>query len=89
MATTVSNLDLQYARKCSEQLQKLSDTLHSWDQSYTTWTQVVYPLADMVREAHTFLVNFTEAASVDPPVGTNREAVPNGGGVSLAYTGKF
>ena len=89
MTSNVSNHDLQYARKCSKQLQKLSDTLHSWDQSYTTWTQVVYPLADMVREAHTFLVNFTEAASVDPPVGTNRQAKPGGSGVSLAFTGKF
>lgn len=89
MAMTVSNLDLQYARKCSDQLQRLSDTLRSWDQSYTTWTQLVYRLDDMVREAHTFLANFTEAASTDPPVGTNRQAVPNGGGVSRAFTGKF
>lgn len=89
MTSTVSNLDLQYARKCSEQLQKLSDTLHSWDQSYTTWMEVVVRLDDMVREAHTFLANFTEAASVNPPVGMNRQAVPNGAGVSLAFTGNF
>ena len=89
LATTISNLDFQYARKCSDQLQKLSNTLHSWDQSYTTWTELVCRLDAMVREAHTFLANFTEAASVKPPVGTNRQATPNGTGISPAFTGKF